>query len=144
MIRLPATTPAPCVAKPERRQEMQCRSLRSAVGYCNTNQDVVGVRLGVLRFDIEATTVVEHSRVGDLELPIIQTTVTIPIDELRVRKGSLRILVQCPHVRVGRRGIDVVVTFLDVFAVISLGTGESEQSLLENRVVAIPQRDRET
>src|SRR4051812_20118614 len=44
-----------------------------------------------------------------------------------------------------RRGrVEVVVTLLDVLAVIAFRTGKSEQPLFQDRVVAVPQRKTET
>src|SRR4051812_16901857 len=38
--------------------------------------------------------------------------------------------------------IEVKIIFLDVFAVITLAVGQPKQPLLEDRVLAVPQRDR--
>src|SRR5207247_1804243 len=65
------------------------------------------------------------------------------VDQALVRKRRLRILVQVFHVRVGGRGIQIEVVFLDVLAVVALIAGQSEEPLLENRIAAIPQRDGE-
>ena len=40
----------------------------------------------------------------------------------------------------GRRAVEVEVVFLDVLAVIALAIGQAEQPLLEDRVLAVPQR----
>src|SRR5215472_12672535 len=42
----------------------------------------------------------------------------------------------------GRRAVEVIVDLLDVLAVVALGVGQSEQALLEDRVLAVPQRQR--
>src|SRR5579862_1904757 len=44
----------------------------------------------------------------------------------------------------GRRGVEVEVVLLDVFAVVALVAGKTEGALLENRILAIPHRKRET
>ena len=44
----------------------------------------------------------------------------------------------------GGRGIEVVITFLHVLAVVALVSAEAEEALLEDRVVAVPQGGRET
>jgi hypothetical protein len=41
-----------------------------------------------------------------------------------------------------RRAVQVVIIFLDVFAVIPLVIGQAERPLLENRVLAVPQGER--
>ena len=57
--------------------------------------------------------------------------------------GALRILVEALHVRVARDVVEVEVVLLHVLAVIALVAGEAEQPLLEDRVRAVPQRERE-
>src|SRR5881397_3476473 len=63
----------------------------------------------------------------------------VGLDEIGVRIGDLRVLVQILHVRVRRRRIEVEVVFLHVLAVVRLAVGESEHPLLEDRVLAVPQ-----
>src|SRR5262245_13048152 len=43
----------------------------------------------------------------------------------------------------GRRRVEVEVVLLHILAVISFGVGQSEQPFLENRIVVVPQRERE-
>ena len=65
------------------------------------------------------------------------------LDQVGVRVGRLRILVEVLHVRVGRRAVEVEVVLLDVLAVIALAVGQAEEALLEDRVLAVPQRQGE-
>ena len=44
----------------------------------------------------------------------------------------------------GRRAVQVEVILLDVLAVIPLAVGQPEQPLLEDRIIAIPERQRKT
>jgi hypothetical protein len=50
----------------------------------------------------------------------------------------LLIFIEVPHMRMGRRRIEIIVVFLDVFAVVAFGVGQSEQPLLEDRILAVP------
>src|SRR5271154_460201 len=43
----------------------------------------------------------------------------------------------------GRRRVEVEIVFLDVFAVIALAVGQTEQPLFEDRVLAVPQSEGE-
>ena len=65
------------------------------------------------------------------------------LDEVGVRERRLRVLVEVLHVRVRRRAVEVEVVLLDVLAVVALAVGQAEQPLLEDRVLAVPQRQRE-
>src|SRR5205814_179195 len=46
--------------------------------------------------------------------------------------------------RIRRRGVEVVVAFLHVLAVIALGIRDAEEPLFQDRVAAIPQRQGQT
>ena len=39
----------------------------------------------------------------------------------------------------GRRGVEVVVELLDIFAVVPLRSGETKETLLKDRILAIPE-----
>jgi TRAP-type C4-dicarboxylate transport system permease large subunit len=71
-------------------------------------------------------------------------TAAIHVHQLRVGKLRLRILVQTLHVGVCRRGIEVVIVFLDVLAVIAFGSSQAEQALLQDRIAAIPKGEGKT
>src|SRR6516225_11859983 len=43
----------------------------------------------------------------------------------------------------GRGAVQIVVALLDIFPVVPLRSGQSEQPLLQDRVAFVPQRDRE-
>src|SRR6516162_11868503 len=56
-----------------------------------------------------------------------------------IGKLQLRILVKKPHVRVGGRGIEIEVILLYIFAVIAFISCEPEKTLLQDRILAVPQ-----
>ena len=64
-------------------------------------------------------------------------------DQVVVGKRSLRILVLALQVGVGRRRVEVEPVLLDVLAVVALAVGEAEHPLLQDRIGAVPQRERE-
>ena len=65
------------------------------------------------------------------------------LDQPRVGKLALRILVEHLQVGVRRRGVEVVVQLLHVLAVVALAVGQAEEPLLQNRIAAVPQRQRQ-
>ena len=65
------------------------------------------------------------------------------LSEPAIREFGLRILVEVLHVGVGRRAVEIEVALFHILSVISLLAGDAEKALLENRVAAIPERDRE-
>jgi hypothetical protein len=66
------------------------------------------------------------------------------LNQLIIGELGLRILVQELHVRVSRGRVEVIVQFLDVFPVIPLTAGETEQPFLDDLVLAVPKPERET
>jgi len=58
--------------------------------------------------------------------------------------GALRILVRVLHVREGGCAVEIKVILFAILAVIALRIGQPEDSLLQDRVLAIPQSEGET
>jgi hypothetical protein len=123
---------------------VQRRCVGAAIGYLDAHENVFGRGLAVLDDHIEISIVRKDARVEQLVLGLIARAPAIGGDEIEIRVGALRILVKPLHVGVRGRGIQVEVVLLDVLPVIAFGVGEPEETLLENRVSAIPQPDRET
>ena len=116
---------------------------RAAVVDADLDQDVLGRRLGVFDEHVEVAILVEHAGVEQLVLELVPAPAAAGLDEVVVGIGRLRILVEVLHVRVGRRAVEVEVVLLDVLAVIALAVGQAEQAFLEDRVLAVPQGQRE-
>src|SRR4030095_1139138 len=85
----------------------------------------------------------EHAGVEQLVLRRAPATPPVLLQEIPIRKGGLRILVEVLHVGMGRRGVEVEVALLDVLAVIALRPGEAEQPLLQDGIAPVPERPRE-
>ena len=141
--RRPRRPVVPGVAEPERRQQVQRRRLRPAVVRGDAHQQVVVVRLRVLDLHVEVAVVVEHAGVEQLVLEVAEAARAVRPQQVVVRVRRLRVLVDALHVRVRRRAVDVEVVLLDVLAVVALGVRQPEHPLLEDRVGAVPQRERE-
>src|SRR5208282_657012 len=106
--------------------------------------DVVGISLCVFNLDVEIAVVGKDAGVDQLKLRLLSPAAPVLLDQPTIREGGLRILIEHPHVRVGRRAIEVIVKLFDVFAVIALGIGQPEQPLFQDRVASVPQRKAET
>ena len=136
--------PRPGVARPELRQDMQDAGSAAAIVDRHLHQNVVGRGLGVFDLDIEIAVARRRSPVSiSSNSGSLRAAPPVLLDQLRVRESGLRIFVEHPHVGVGRRAVEVVVELLDVLAVIALAVGQAEQALLEDRVLAVPQRERQ-
>ena len=80
---------------------------------------------------------------SQLELGLVAAAAAVLVPEPLVRELGLRVAVEQPQVRVGRRGVEVEVLLLHVLAVVPLLVGQAEQSFLEHRVLAVPQGERQ-
>src|SRR5262249_36818324 len=135
--------PRPHVAKPDRWQHVERGGLWPAVENLDANRDVVDARLRVFDEHVEIPVLVEDSGVDELELRCLAPAPPVFFHQVRVGELRLRILVEALHVAVCRGGIEIEVALLDVLAVIAFGSGKAEQALLEDRISAVPQRERE-
>ena len=71
--------------------------------------------------NVPVTVFVEGVGVKYLELNNLATAMLIFANEIFIRIGLLRVLVQKLHVGVSWRGIQVVIQLLDILSMISLG-----------------------
>ena len=135
--------PAPRVAEPQLRQHVQRRGIRTAIGYADLHQHVAGFGLCVLDDHVEVAAVVEDARIDDLVFLRADAAVAVLVFQMAVRIRRVRVLVEHLQVRVARRRVEVVVQLFHVFAVIAFGVRQAEQTLFQDRVVAVPQRERQ-
>ena len=135
--------PRPRVAKPKLRQQMDCRRFRPAIVDGHAHQNIVGRGLGVFHENVEVAVVVKNARVEQFKFHLGLAAFRIFRNELVVGKFPLRILVKHLQVGMRRRRVEVIIKFLHVLAVIALGVREAEQTLLQNRILAVPHRERE-
>ena len=137
----PVGEPAPGVAEPDLGQHVNRRFLGPAIGDGQAQQDVVGARLGIFDVDIEIAVVVEDAGIDDLEFGLPAVAPRVFLHQEVVGKCRLRILVEHAGVAVGRHRVEIVVELLDVLAVIALAVAQAEHALLQDRILAVPQRD---
>ena len=133
----------PRVAEPQRREQVHRRRVGAAVGERDAHQHVFGTVLRVLDVHIHVAVVVEHARVEQLVLEVESAAGAVRGEQVVVGELDERVLVPVLEVRARRRGVEVEVVLLHVLPVVALGVGQPEGALLEDRVGAVPQRDRE-
>ena len=119
------------------RNNVQYSLVRAAIVRSDEHQNVLGRDLCVLHENVEVAVLVEHAGVEQLKLRLVSAAAVF-LHQPAVRKFRLRILVEHFQVRVRRRGIEGVVQLLYVLTVISLGIGQAEKPLLEDRVLTVP------
>ena len=135
--------PRPGVAEPQVRQHVERRRVRAGVGDAHLHEEVVRVVLGVRHLDHPVAVVLEHPGVEQLVLGSALVTPTVLGDEVVVRELRLRVVVAPPQPGVAGQGVGEPPVLLDVLAVVALGAGQPEHPLLEDRVAAVPQGQRQ-
>ncbi len=134
----------PGIAEPDGGQDVQRRRIGTAIGRADPDDDVAGCDLGVLDLDVEVLVAGEDARIEQFVLELVPGALAVGLHQIVVRIGTLRIFVEPLHVGVRRRGVEIEVVLLHVLPVIPLGIGEAEETFLENRIAAVPERDRKT
>ena len=137
------TTPRPGVAEPERREDVQRRGVGPAVRRLDQDADVVRRAFRVRELDIEVARLLEHPGVDQLELVELTAAPSISLDQRGVGELTLGVLVQPPHERVSRRRVECPPVLLGILAVVALGVRQAVEALLQDRVVRVPERERE-
>jgi hypothetical protein len=92
--------------------------------------------------NVPVTVLVKGIGIKYLELDNLATAMLIFANEIFIWIGPLRVLVQKLHVGVSRRGIQVIIQFLDVLSVISLGARHAEEPFFEHPILLVPQGQR--
>ena len=136
-------SPGPGVPVPERWKKHERSFLRTAVGDRDPDQDVVDRLLRILHLDVEVSVFVKDSRVEQFVLRLKMGAPAVFGQQILIGECCLRIFVEPFAVGMGRRRVEIVVELLDVLAVVALRTGETEEALLEDRVISIPEGETE-
>src|SRR5882762_239051 len=122
---------------------MKFGRLGSRVGYGDSDQDVLRAVLGVFHEDVEIPVFVKDAGIEQFILHVVLGTTKVSVYEIGIRIGRLRVFIEVLHVRVRWRAVEVEVVFLDILSVIALTVGQPEKPFLENRILAVPQGQRE-
>jgi hypothetical protein len=122
---------------------VQRRGVGAPIGHGDAHQHVVGIRLRVFGKDVEVPVIVEHAGVEQLELGLRLAPLTVDPDQPPVGKLGLGILVERLEIGMGGGGIEVEVGLLHILAVVSFGAGKAEESLLEDWIAPVPERQGE-
>jgi hypothetical protein len=91
-----------------------------------------------LNEDVPIAIVVEGVCVQNFKFWDIPSTSLTLMNQLFVREGPLRILVEEFHVGVCWRRVEVPVEFFDVLAMITLMTGNTKKTFFEDTILAVP------
>ena len=123
-------TPAPGIAKPERRQHVNRGAFRPAIDDFDADQNVAAIGFRVFDRHVEIAILVEDARIEQFVFEILISPARILGNQVFVREARLGILVKHLHVAVRRRAVEVEIVFLDILAVIALAGWSGRTSAL--------------
>ncbi len=135
--------PAPRVSKQQLRQDVQRRGRGAAVVRGHAHHHIIHGGLGVFDEDIEIAIALEDAGVEQFVFRRAVAPSAILRNQVDVGKRRLGILVEHFQIRVGRRGVEIIVELLDVLAMVALAVRQAEQPLLQDRVMPVPQSERQ-
>lgn len=139
-----AVRPGPGIAEPEGRQQVEAGRVRPPIADGDAHQQVIRGGLGVFHEDVVIAVVPEYARVEQFVFPLGPGAAPVGRDQNLVGEGRLGILVEMLQVGMSGRAVAVEIVFLDVFPVIALLVGQTEEPLLDDGVPAVPQGQGET
>ncbi len=135
--------PGPGVAEPQCRQHLQGGLVRARVLDGDLHQQIPWGRLGVVDGDHPVPAVVKDPGVHQLVLRLEPPPPGVLGHQVGIGKFTLRVVVTPAVPRMRRSSVEVPPILLDVFPVIALRTGQTEHPLLEDRIHAVPQGQRQ-
>ena len=121
---------------------MQLGRLRAPIRRDDADVNLAGICLRIDDVHVEIAILTERSRIEQVERRIETAAPRILLHERTIRKCALRVLVEIAQEAVARRGVEIEVIFLHVFAAVALLAGQPESALLEDRIPPVPQRER--
>jgi len=133
----------PPVAEPQRGEQVQLGGVGPGVADAHTQAQVLRPGLRVVDLDVPVAVVGQRVGVEQLVLGVAEPAAGVLLDEVLVGEGALGIDVAPAHPGVRRRGVEVPPVLLGVLAVVALVAREAEDPLLEDRVLPVPERERQ-
>ena len=121
---------------------MQRRRLGAGVGDADLHQQILRVGLGVCDVDDPVPVLVEHAGVQQLVLRMGLVATAVLGHQVGIRELGLRVVVAPPQPGVAGDCVQEPPVLLDILAMVALWTRQTEHPLLEDRVAAVPQRER--
>jgi hypothetical protein len=113
--------------------------VRATVADGDPYEHVLRCGLGIFHENVEIAVVPKNARVEKLVLPLGTGARPVGPNQVLIRVGLLRVLVEVFHVGMGGCAVEVIIVFLDVLPVVPLLVGQAEQPLLDDGVVPVPQ-----
>ena len=129
------------VLRNHRSAARERRGLRPSVADADLDQNVAGAGFRVFDKYIKISIVIEYAGIEQLVFHVVATAPAVCLDQIAIGICVLRIFVEILHVGMGRRTIEIEIVFLDILAVIAFAVGQTEQPLLQDRILAVPQGD---
>ncbi len=136
-----AVTPVPGVTHPEGREQGQGSCIRATIDDADANQHIFGAGLGVINNDIEIAIIIKNACFNQLVFRFIAAPAAVFFHQMLIREFLLGVFVEPAHEAMGGGIQQMKKVILDVLPMIPLTIAQSEGSLLQDRILAIPQCD---
>ena len=138
-----AALPRPGVPVPQLGQHMDRCRVGTAVGHRDAPAQILRGGLGVFEGDVEVALLQPFvvKGVEEFVLADVLAAAGVGVQQVRVGKRRLRVLVDRGRVGVGGQVVGVEPVVLDVLTVVALFVGQAVGPFLEDRVAPVPQRD---
>ena len=124
-------------------QDVHGLGVRALIRELDGHQQIVRPRLRVMHLGDPVAVLVEGPGVEQLILRLVTVAAGVGVDQVLVGVRALRIVIAPPVPGVARDRVQVPPVFLDVLAMIALRAGQSEGTLLQYRILPVPQRQRQ-
>lgn len=95
-----------------------------------------------LQKDIPVPVIIKGIRIQNLKFGDIAPSIHILLHKLLIRVRPLRILIKELHVRMRRCGVEIVIELLYVFAMVPLMASDSKETLFQDTIFLVPERER--
>src|SRR5690348_6876811 len=96
---------------------MQFGGIRTAIDRIDADQNIVGTGFRVFDKNIEVTVIVKEACVDQLKFRVMLAASAIFLEQLSVREFPVWIFVKKFHVRMRRRGVEIIIVFFYILAV---------------------------
>ena len=115
--------PRPCVAEPERWQDVERSFLVASIVGGDFDQDIILIPFGIFDEDVEVAIVGEHAGVEELIFIVLIPGLAVGFYQISIRELNLRVAIEHLHVAMGRSAVQVIPQLFGVFSMVPFRTG---------------------
>jgi hypothetical protein len=107
------------------------------------NEEIFRILLGIFDKNVEVTIFVEDACIQEFVLEVSTVACPVRLNQIEIWISGLWVFVEVLHVRVRRSAVDVEVELFNVLAMVRLAIRQTKRALLEDWIIAVPERHAE-